>query len=422
MNRKQLNALFALASVGLSAGCASGWPKSLVWSRPENGSDSTAEYADDSSPSKMSSLLSRNPDAEKLSPEFKAAQKNFKNPEKSLLAWARYQEDIGEYAEARKKYRELQIAYPDNLEASVGLARIDILTGRTRQAEEQLSELASRYPKNGDLQVELGSLYSRNEDYPKAIRAYERACEINPKSEAYQYELGLALVKFGQFDEGLSHLAFAVGDAAAHYNIGYILHEQGDDENAVEWFRNALEMHPDKQTAERAQKMLAQLQPAEQLLPNEAVARANSARSASQHRTRSVADDTIPMVRGESGRTPATHSSDKLPMVDETSVVSTSSRRTQAQQGMPLPPASDSSVLPYVKTPVVSNAQPVRSVSWSPNQAAASQTMNGMQGDESSSGSGNPPQWNGPSRRTAQTLLNSEGVQSLPSWRARNDQ
>ncbi len=109
----------------------------------------------------VSSLLKRKSTPEELSPEFKAAQKNFKDPEKSLLAWARYQEDIGEYAEARKKYRELQIAYPNNIEASLGLARIEMLTGRTRQAEEQLLTLAKDHPENGDIQLELGAMYSR---------------------------------------------------------------------------------------------------------------------------------------------------------------------------------------------------------------------------------------------------------------------
>ena len=82
-----------------------------------------------------------------LSPEFREAQKVFKkDPEGALLAWARWQEDVGEYGEARRKYRELLIAYPENIEAQLGLARIELSCGRVEQAEEILTAVARGAP------------------------------------------------------------------------------------------------------------------------------------------------------------------------------------------------------------------------------------------------------------------------------------
>jgi hypothetical protein len=56
---------------------------------------------------------------EALSPEFREAQKTFRrNTPKALLAWARYQEDVGEYSEALRRYRELTVAYPESIDAT----------------------------------------------------------------------------------------------------------------------------------------------------------------------------------------------------------------------------------------------------------------------------------------------------------------
>lgn len=198
--------------------------------------------------------------AEQLSPEFREAQKTFrKNTPKALLAWARYQEDVGEYAEAIRRYRELSIAYPDNIEARLGLARVENTTGRFAQAEEILKELAARYPENTQVQLELGHLYSNREDWNAATAAFEQACRVSPHDQLCRYELGIALARNGLFDDALPHLTFAVGSPAAHYNIGYILHEEGRNTEAADWLTHSLSLHPDQKTAAQARRLLSQI-------------------------------------------------------------------------------------------------------------------------------------------------------------------
>ena len=200
----------------------------------------------------------------KLSPEFREAQKVFKkDPERTLLAWARWQEDIGEFGEARRKYRELLVAYPENIEAQLGMARIELSCGRVQQAEEILTRVAEERPSNTPVRLELGRLYTQQENWPKAIAAFESASAIDPENQVCRYELGVAFARCHRFDQALSHLTYAVGGSAAHYNIGYVLHEQGNDTEAVEWFQNALQSHPDPQTAEKTRVMLTQLSPNE---------------------------------------------------------------------------------------------------------------------------------------------------------------
>jgi tetratricopeptide (TPR) repeat protein len=216
--------------------------------------------SDNSSGSRLGFSGKQSRPAEPLSPEFREAQKTFrKNTPKALLAWARYQEDVGEYAEAIRRYRELSIAYPDNIEARLGLARVENTTGRFEQAEEILKELAARYPDNTQIQLELGHLYSKREDWNAATAAFEQACRVSPHDQLCRYELGIALARGGLFDDALPHLTFAVGSPAAHYNIGYILHEEGRDAEAADWLTHSLSLHPDQKTAAQARRLLAQI-------------------------------------------------------------------------------------------------------------------------------------------------------------------
>jgi tetratricopeptide (TPR) repeat protein len=263
MRRKNLLTLLATATLSLSAGCTAtgslpAWSRTSPFQRGTNSAEASGEST--VANSKSAGKSSRK---EEVSPQFREAQKMFRNTEKTLLAWARYQEDIGEYAESRRMYHELQLAYPKNIEAHLGMARIEELTGRSRQAEQLLSDLKKKYPDNSSVRIELGRLYSKQEEWDKAIREFEDACEIEPDDQNCRYELGVAFARAGKFDQALSHLSFAVGAPAANYNIGYILYEQGKTADAAEWIQNALRMHPDQRTAEKSRVMLAKLlQPA----------------------------------------------------------------------------------------------------------------------------------------------------------------
>ncbi|MCA9011962.1 MAG: tetratricopeptide repeat protein [Planctomycetaceae bacterium] len=252
MNREKLKLIVFLAGTALSSGCAMDGARIPFRDSIAAGWNKVAPGTSDAG------------DSGKLSSEFREAQKVFKkDPERTLLAWARWQEDVGEFGEARRKYRELLVAYPDNIEAQLGLARIELSCGRVQQAEEILTKLAKERPENTPVRLELGRLYTQQEDWPKAISAFEDASAIDPENQVCRYELGVAFARSHRFDQALSHLTYAVGGSAAHYNIGYILHEQGNDTEAVEWFQNALQSHPDPQTAEKTRMMLTQLSPNE---------------------------------------------------------------------------------------------------------------------------------------------------------------
>lgn len=411
MKHRRLTTLLATAALSLSAGCAStgslpAWTNASTWF--DRGTDASATPDDSAvASSKSRSKESRN---EELSPEFRAAQKTFKNTEKTLLAWARYQEDIGEYAEARKMYHELQIAYPKNLEAHLGMARIEILTGRSQQAEQLLSEMKKDYPDNSSIKVELGRLYSQQEEWDKAIREFEDACDVEPDDQNCRYELGVALARAGKFDQALSHLTFAVGAPAANYNIGYILNEQGKEADAAEWIQNALQMHPDQRTAEKAKAMLAKMSTSGDH-PAHAVAIAHHARSP-ESGTAGSRDATVPghlspahqLASQFAPSAVATGRGEPLPVV---------ASGHADDDGIPLPVADAGNVVPG------------RSVQTSPTGQAPFKTVSFAETDMSGKAaysSGQPPQWNGPSAPAGgQSSVVPAAPQDPPNWRARKN-
>jgi tetratricopeptide (TPR) repeat protein len=384
MLRKQLAAMTAAATLASAFGCASTWERSTSFLRP----DSATEKADTADSEKKSNV--KTVSAEALSAEFKAAQKTFKNPETTLLKWAQYQEDIGEYAEARKLYRELQAAYPSNIDAHLGLARIEQQTGRNHQAEEMLTALAERYPRDVNVQLELGRLYTQLNNDTQSIRVFEKITELQPENQTCRYELGLALARTGQYDQALSHLTFAVGAPAANYNIGYILHEQGRNADAAEWFQNALQSRPDLQTADRSRKMLAKLMPTEGAIPESAVAvRARS----SQNPPAAIRAPQFPI----SGYTSA--ASQESPML-------VSGRAATS----PLAAQTQDALLPAVDSVSPDQSSPFRAVSHSSVAATAS--------TKSAGDSADLPQWSGPAAKSLPPVQETE-VSSPPMWRSR---
>ena len=249
MNKSQ--AVFLLAvGLGLATGCSS-TRGTASWSKPfglfaSRSTESQSELAAD--------------EKREVSDEFKAAQKILKkDPEGTILAYAKLKEDNEEYTEARERYREMLIAYPDNIDAQLGLARIELATGRTQQAEEILMALADMHPQNLAVQRQLGQMYVLREDWSSAKKILETACADHPKDQTVAFELGLAYAKTNELNKAMDRLSFAVGESAAMYNIGYVLNEQGRPAEATSWFQSALKNHPDARTSHQAQQMLARI-------------------------------------------------------------------------------------------------------------------------------------------------------------------
>lgn len=406
MLRNQLRTMLVLASLGLSSGCAGDGLKMPL----RNSFASLGSFGKNTPAG-----------SQELSKEFREAQKEFtKDPEGSLLAWARWQEDIGEYAESRKRYRELLIAYPDNVEAQLGLARIEVSCGRVKQAEDILLEVATKRPENAPVRLELGRLYTQQEEWDKAIAAFEAASAVNPEDQVCRYELGIAFARSHRFDLALSHLTYAVGESAAHYNIGYIMYEQGKTADAAEWFQNALQSHPDPRTAERTRAMLAQLTP-KNTRDRSAGPKYPSAEPSPEFLAARDRNNNANQFEPRSLDTPAIRPAESVRVEPKGQVlpfVANSVNPEQYSSGSPLPPVT---LPPVSQQPLqqgivdASNGNPFQTVSHSaPQDVSAQPTVRHNQ----------PPQWKSAADQTSASgmPLATEQSSTAPTrWRSRQN-
>ena len=93
--------------------------------------------------------------------------------------------------------------------------------------------------------------------WEEAERTLKTAAKLAPGDAKVATNLGLALAAGGKVDEAFAVLAKAVGPAAAHANIGYVLAATGRRPEAIGHYRTALALQPG--LSSRAETALAQL-------------------------------------------------------------------------------------------------------------------------------------------------------------------
>lgn len=173
-----------------------------------------------------------------------------KDPTELSLAYARWMEDVGNYVEARRHYSEVAEVKPKNLEAALGLARIDQLNGMNHEAEQGFLRAQKLDPDAPEALNALGQFYASQKRWPEAVAQLNRAMLAAPAEKTYRYNLAVAMVHTGDVNGALPHFVRTVGDAEAHYNVGLILKEEGRMAEAQEHLLLAVTKKPDLHQAQ----------------------------------------------------------------------------------------------------------------------------------------------------------------------------
>ena len=203
------NGLIRFCSYGLTVaclaltGCAStgGASKFAFWNRPQP-------------------AVAKNPVA--------APPKNIKDPTKLHMTYARWQEQIGQMATAAESYNFVLQEDPKSVDAILGLARIDQLAGRTSVAEQGYLKALKIEPNGPNTLAALGQFYAAEQRWDESIDMLNAAMMAAPEDTMHRYQLAVALARSGDIDLAMPHFVKSVGDAEAHYNVGYILYQQGN--------------------------------------------------------------------------------------------------------------------------------------------------------------------------------------------------
>ncbi|MEZ6064722.1 MAG: tetratricopeptide repeat protein [Planctomycetaceae bacterium] len=158
-------------------------------------------------------------------------------------------EQGGKLSEAKTHYEKVLDTDSENVEAIVGLARMQQQLGNVQEAERGYHRAIKLDPDSAVALQGLGHLFSGRDDWDRAATVLEKAVLVAPDDKAIRYELAVALVHTGQIDSALPHFIRTVGDAEAHYNVGLILHQNGELADSEKQFRLALSKKPELDSA-----------------------------------------------------------------------------------------------------------------------------------------------------------------------------
>lgn len=168
-----------------------------------------------------------------------------KNPARLKIAYGRVMEQTGQFGEARKSYQEALELQPKEVEALLGLARVDVAAGQLDQAEINFKKAVKVAPSSSQAAFSLGEFYASQNRWNEASEILTKAMLAEPDNTQSRYALAVALAHTGKVDAALPHFIRTVGDAEAHYNVGLILQGEGKLDDAERHFEMAVTKKPE---------------------------------------------------------------------------------------------------------------------------------------------------------------------------------
>jgi tetratricopeptide (TPR) repeat protein len=140
--------------------------------------------------------------------QFEAAADAFQQSVNSDPEFTRGYIELGSTLRTLKKYDQAETAFKkaasieENSCASCGLGIVYHQTGKNKEAEVALKHAIQLDPKDSCAYDELGRLYYDQEDYAKAIEAFNERVKIQPNAVTYHF-LGNSTYFSGKFEESL---------------------------------------------------------------------------------------------------------------------------------------------------------------------------------------------------------------------------
>lgn len=167
------------------------------------------------------------------------------------VALARVYEQRGKTVEAEQQY---QLALndkekPDDLAALLGYAQLQESVGKPNEAIQLYQRAAKAHPQESSVYNNLGLCYARQNRPDDAVAAMSRAIQLAPKNALYRNNIATVLVDQGKPREALEHLRKVHDEAAAYYNMGYLLNKKGQAQAAFQHFEMAAKADPSMESA-----------------------------------------------------------------------------------------------------------------------------------------------------------------------------
>lgn len=178
-----------------------------------------------------------------------AKAKDLKDPIKIQLAYAAWQEQLGQLGEARHAYQAVLEDDSKSVEAILGIARLDQLAGRDQLADNGMQKAIELKPNDPMVQHAVGQYYASKKQYQNAGDLLSKAMMAEPENTVYRYDYAVVLARAGRSEQAMPHFVKTVGEAEAHFNVAYILYQQGQTERAEQHLAESLRQQPNLKPA-----------------------------------------------------------------------------------------------------------------------------------------------------------------------------
>ena len=134
---------------------------------------------------------------------------------------------------------------PTSMEIKVGISETRTLKVTMKPAGEMVKEQLSE----ADTQFVKGNKAYQNENFNQAVKAYQKAIELNDSMWAYHFNLGLAYKKAGQTDKALEAFQKAAAlnpeSFSCNKEMGEALAKKDRHEEAAPYYKKAVELNPE---------------------------------------------------------------------------------------------------------------------------------------------------------------------------------
>ncbi len=168
-----------------------------------------------------------------------------KHPERVHVAYGRWQEQQKQLPQAKESYQKALDLDPKSIDALLGLSRLEQLAGRNVEAEKHLQKAQKLRPKDPLVHAAWAEYYATQQQWGPAVKKYRDAIELAPDEPLFKHQLAVLLGKSGDWDGAYTTFSTIVTPGEAHYNVGYLLHQQGQLVEAERHLHQAVEKKPD---------------------------------------------------------------------------------------------------------------------------------------------------------------------------------
>lgn len=202
---------------------------------------------------KLGGVLNPNKQNHKQTPEDDAVSlkgKGKPGPE-LYVAFARMYEQSSKWGDAEQQYQAALNLKDDYLPALLGYAQLKERLGQPAEALQYYQKAAQKYPQEASVHNNMGMCYARQGRLDEAAAAMSAAVRLSPKTPLYRNNFATVLVDQGKLREAFAQLREVHGEAAAYYNMGYLLNKKGQTLAATQHFALALRSDPSMTSARR---------------------------------------------------------------------------------------------------------------------------------------------------------------------------